>query len=366
MARDNFTPENLIARLSWRPDYIQDSMISIFGETIQSTELPRTSTPRSPGPLDALPIELQHIILNLLDFQSLSRLTRVCRRGKQMVESLPAHRDLVKHASSALIALSRTRLLTCHSAAALYAALLSEQCICCGNYAPFLFLPTCERCCYRCLERDRSLRMLTVRMAKVYFGVSTKHLNQIPIMLSIPGTYSVGFTVSRRRRLRLVSQKQVRQLSLAVHGSQEAMESFLTSQNAGKLTSFEMFDFQWLTDPSSGSQSGWSTNYPNDQFCGMASTCFPSLRLGHGLQRGLWCVGCRLNLEHYSRTGIWDAELLPSLPLNAHPTRPLLDLQHRARSKSELLEHIWECKGARGLLQRLEQEDKESGKTAEL
>lgn len=131
----------LIDRLSWRPAHIVDSMISV-SETIQSTILPRTLTFSSLGPLDTLPTELLHLIFNSLDFQSLSRFAQVCHKAKIVVESLPSYERMIKYASTALIALSRTKLITSHTAATIYAALVSEKCVSCQNFAAFLFLPT--------------------------------------------------------------------------------------------------------------------------------------------------------------------------------------------------------------------------------
>lgn len=189
----------------------------------------------------------------------------------------------MKHASTALIALSRTKLISFRSIASIHAVLFLEDCVSCQKYAPFLFLPTCERCCYECLHRDRSLRVVTTQMAGICFGISPKDLRRIPAMLSIPGTYSVGHEVTRRRRVKLVSLKQVRELGIAMHGSDEAMKSFFTSRNAEKLASRARHTAGWFTASSSESrprQSSTSSSYATnltDQFCGVASSYFPSL-----------------------------------------------------------------------------------------
>jgi len=127
MELDNFTSDILIDRLGWRPRYILNSTITIR-DAIQpalNQTIPGSSTI---GLLDTLPIEIIHIVLELLDFRSLSLFARVCHQGKATVESLPAYRNLTKHAITALVAFGRTELITFHSAASIYAALLSEKC----------------------------------------------------------------------------------------------------------------------------------------------------------------------------------------------------------------------------------------------
>jgi hypothetical protein len=123
-----------------------------------STSIERDPAPNaSLGKLDGLPIELLHNIFAMLDLQSLSRITQTCLRGIVTVQALPGYRDLIRHAPQAVAALGKTRLLGCHSTSELHAALRSTNCSSYGEYGPFLFMPTCERCCYECLWRNQSL-----------------------------------------------------------------------------------------------------------------------------------------------------------------------------------------------------------------
>ena len=63
------------------------------------------------GKLDALPLELLHAIFLMLDFRTLSRLSRTCLRGVAVIESLPQYRDLTTHAPRAVGALGATRII---------------------------------------------------------------------------------------------------------------------------------------------------------------------------------------------------------------------------------------------------------------
>lgn len=226
MAADALTSDALVARFSCRSSDMVRWIIHIE-ETNQPTETTatlRTHVSSSIGSLDTLPVELLHIICNSLDFRSLSRFARVCHRAKSIVESLSSYQRITKHASAALIALKRTDIIKFHTGATIHAALLSDECVSCQQFGPFLFLPTCERCCYWCLKRERSLRVITPRTAGICFGVSRADLKEhIPLMINIPGSYRWGHVVRPHRRARLVSVKQAEEVGISVHRSREAM-----------------------------------------------------------------------------------------------------------------------------------------------
>jgi len=188
-------------------------------------------------------------------------------------------------------------------------------------------------------------------MARKCFGLMPKDLRRLPSMLSIPGTYSVGHRTTCNTRIRLFSLKQSKALGVAKYGSLEAMERFVTSRNAGKLTYTEVHDVRWLTGHPS--TIGSCSNVPNDRYCGMASTGFPSLRPNNILENGVWCLGCRANFINYQRTRILDAETRLFVS-GDDPLFPLHDLEFRARSKPAFVEHIRVCRGAKDLLRGLE------------
>lgn len=338
MALGRLTPDDLVNCLTWRPTCILESMITIVPNRIQSTVLPRTLASLPMGYLDTLPIELLHMIFNSSDFQSLSRLTQVCLQAKLMVESLLSYRRLMKHASTALNALSRTRLIKFHAAATLHAALLSDKCVSCQNFAAFLFLPTCERCCYDCLRRERFLRVIEPSMAKFCFGLSQKNVDQLPTMLSIPGKYRVGSHVERHRYpVRLVNLEEAETLGISIHGSQEAMldAGILRDDPSVRgdkpevlnLSEDQICQGQWIAGLISAGDL-------HDEFFGVASIRFPSLRPNGKVEHGLWCGGCRIKPDEDGLIHV--GEILKSM--------------YRARSQSEFLQHVRDCKGAREIL----------------
>src|SRR6478609_55847 len=106
------------------------------------------------GQLDILPAELLLSVIDLLDFQSLSRLSRVSLLGKYDIEDLPVYRDVVEHAPEALVALGQTHLLSYHPATLVYSTLRQSRCVSCFAFGGFLLLPTCERVCFECLYEN--------------------------------------------------------------------------------------------------------------------------------------------------------------------------------------------------------------------
>ncbi|KAI9788579.1 MAG: hypothetical protein M1816_006828 [Peltula sp. TS41687] len=360
MSREPWSPENYISHLSHQPREIYNGMISISKPAKPST-IQRDSASSTIGLLERLPLELVHATLNLLDFQSLSRLSRVSLRGEAVVSSLPAYRDLMEHAPHALTALGQTRLINVHSSAALRAALKSDQCVSCREYGAFLFLPTCERCCFVCLQRNQSLWVIPTALAGKCFRLTPKQLKSIPILYSIPGVYWIGRRISQRRKL--LSVKMAKELGIVVHGSIEKMVSLplaIRRSASAEIRLREFHTFKWLQDAPL-EPLGWSPftlpdkgNTPNDNFVGMASVPFPSFLPGLAAEKGIWCRGCEWTFEQYQRQRLASGVVSASVPRGCDPSRVLLAMQRRARSRSGFLEHIAHCHGARELILEIE------------
>ena len=333
---EGVTQKYLIQHLSWRPAKIVDSAICL-SETIPSWEPQKPLQSASIGYLDYLPLELIHAVLNSLDFRSLSNLACTSHGGTAAVRSLPAYRNLTKHASAALIALNRMKLITYHSVATIYAALRSENCVRCDEYGPFLFLPTCERCCYRCVQFNHSLSVVSRNMAGMCFGLTPSQLRRIPAMLSLPELKSGSMKYSKRQRpVTLVSLKQARELGLAIHGSQEAMAHSANLRNLGKLTSSQEHQVKLLTRPFSEEVIDLG------HYCGAASIGFPSLRLDGGVDEGLWCLGCR------KRGAVYTVDLVAC--------RAAFRGMIQARSEAEFIKHVSNCKGAEDLIRQMQKD----------
>ena len=336
---DGYAAEILIDYLTWRPQYILNSVISVSEVIKPSAPLRPRSYPSSKL-FDTLPTEILHSVLNRLDFRSLCRLSQVSYRGKEVVETLPTYTTLIKHASAALIALSRTKLITVHSAASIYAQLRSKTCVCCQDYGPFLSLLTCERCCYECSISSQYLRAERTEDARNFFGLSSDDLDKLPVMTTING-YQAD----------LVSWQRAKQLAIAVHGSQEALERFVSCNTRSQQQQQQQQypSIEWIAD---------LLQHPvTSGLGGIASVEFPFLSPNASLEKGLWCNGCRTSPVRSDLARVSDCEkdmldLGLRSKLSCMTPQLAVRAERRARSRSDFLEHIRECTGARILMSR--------------
>lgn len=153
------TISEIIAKKLTCPDQ-QYGVMTRYTST-RPSRIRRVSARSSLGVFDNFPAELWLIILDLLDFQSLSRISRVSLLGKVVVESLPAYKDLMTYAPEALPVLGRCQVLSYHPASLLRRTLRSSQCVSCSEFGAFLFLPTFERVCFICLTSNPAFWMTT-------------------------------------------------------------------------------------------------------------------------------------------------------------------------------------------------------------
>lgn len=345
MASEQPAREQLLALLAHRPRNIITGMIKT------STTAPNYQLTRTPvvplGNLDALPLELLHSILSMLDLQTLLNFTQTCLRGTAIVVSLVEFRDLVQHAPQAMRALASTKLLHYHPVHTLHAAMLSEECSSCGEYGAFLFLPTCERCCFSCLWRNQSLWVIPISQARRCFDLSIASTKKLPTMTSIPGEYCVLSRVSRQRKIRLVSVKAAKELAWK-EKSAETLAQYREDIAAG-LSKADKHLFRWLqaapmTPPGPGfvTRQGLLPFVAQDKFCGMSSIPFPSRSTGRRVENGLWCLGCEKACREWCR----DREI-----------------QKVARSEKAFFEHISHCRGARQLVPDVEEKLRQMRKT---
>jgi len=221
--------------------------------------------------------------------------------------------------------------------------LLLADCQTCDEYGPFLHLPTCTRCCFRCLREHSRLWMLPISKAKACFELTDSQLKRLPIMRSIPGSYSVSYQISRKRPLRLLCVGPAKQLALLENGDFEArLESKYHNRLVSQKDYYKYKSFMAeLDDVPRSSMS----NIGNDEYCGMASIPFPHLTAEHAIDEGYWCLGCELTSQTWRDDGLTPAELSRLNPITTLRRRDyqLRELAQRARSSAGLLEHLPHC-----------------------
>ena len=347
MALPSHSPEYIVQHVSWRASCMVDSMIDVE-ELTELNDIQAPHLASTIGSLDIFAAEILDNVLVWLDLRSLLRFGRVSRLGKALVESLPEYRDLRKHASKALVALTRIELIDFHPVSSLHAALRRENCASCKHFAPFLYLPTCERVCFTCLELNPSWRVITVPTARACFGLGAKDLKHIPQMLSLPGAYGMYHGNHLTRRFKLVSLKQARESGVAKHGTEEAMKTFVAARNAGKTQS------STIRSTIAASRSRLilpPKPVPDDKYWGVATVAFPSLRPNNIVENGLWCFACCHKYEGGRIPCKLDSDT-ETLLEGRHPCLRRQFREQRARSKSQFLEHVQDCEGAMKLLEQ--------------
>ncbi|KAI1144386.1 F-box domain-containing protein [Hypoxylon sp. FL0543] len=392
-------PEELLDRLSYRRKDLRKAMINITDPPKPRSVLPdRVSTF---GRFDLLPAEIMTMILSVLDTQSIARLAAVSFRGNCVVHSERAYRELVEFAPKALIALKRTGLIRLHSVTTLHDALRTEKCVYCTEFGAFLFLLTCERCCFDCLCSNPWLRVITPKDAELYFALSEDHTKCLPGFCAIPGKYGMKIDHDDRkeakidisdyrydtndyehssdsdsswgisykdygyynigirsmpRHLWLVGVKAARDLGLATHGSEAKMRK-ASYRRDYDIRFFRARDLLYMEPPVSQGQDLLLRPYDPcikpDKYFGVASIPFPSLSKSGEIEDGLWCWGCDHTCVIDFSDGLFDYVLKAMVPSTCLPRVVVLGLERRARSKESFLEHIKYCWGAGELIDEL-------------
>ncbi|OAA73369.1 F-box domain, cyclin-like protein [Cordyceps fumosorosea ARSEF 2679] len=341
---------------AYTPNRMITGMVRIHDKDAPQTPRTRSwaTTLRGASPFNKLPVELMQLILGPLDFLSLSRFSRTSRLAHEMVNSLPAYQDLLRHAPKALTALARMDMLHMHSSKALRDVLYSDRCVCCGNFGAFLFLITCQRCCYQCMDNKQALWAMPRAQAAKCFDIPTRELKLLASARSLPGTYVVQYRVRRSARQRLVSVRAAKELALKLHGSSEAsLAAHLKSRHGERIGARDQ-NSKWYFAHLQRAQLEFEDHDPrlymapanttNDSCNGMASILFPALRRpGNVADHGLWCRGCNWVIHDVHQLGRDVLERLVPRPFNSSAYCRRLALQEW--SDEGFIAHARSCYG---------------------
>jgi hypothetical protein len=345
----DFDEDALILRFSRRTPRNSNESLKPISETDPPTadnlQIPYSS---SLGTLDKFPVEILHQIFNALDFRSLSRLASSSHYGRYVVRSHPFYRILTANAFPALVALNQTQIIQWYSSEKLYSVLQSESCVSCGEYAPYLFLPTCERCCYWCHQENQALWLVPLSKAKKLLGLKEKELKGMPIVRSLHGAQFIP-PIRRGARERLVAGKTIKKIAVAAHGSEYALAQFILEQN---YSINDKYLAMWIKnaplEPLAANPSRLPIRQKRPTACnrylGMGTIMYPTMLHGKEAEYGYWCLGCTAWYNNYR----FDRHF---------PARVLDGMARRARSRTDFAEHINTCVG----IQMLFSDDKEHG-----
>ncbi|KAK2757880.1 hypothetical protein FQN54_004286 [Arachnomyces sp. PD_36] len=319
----------------------------------------------SPGALERLPLEIQQNVCAFLDFQSLSRLSLVSLRTRDVVTSCPEYADITKYARHAVVALRQTGLLGAHSALTLRAALRSKQCVCCGDHGVVLFLPTCERACLTCLWANPAFWVIPAEQAKRYFALAPWRIQRLPTASIAPWFYTIRtsddplpvkskFSVQKK----YVSVRAVKELAIQVHGSVENIEKAVACQ---KNLNFEILKdrfFRQIVMGSFGKLRSVILNQkhvPANYYPSIGSIPFPFFRNEGGnktVENALWCRGCEKLFSHFQAQGLPEKLQAKLVPDGYGPYSVLSRIRFCARAREEFLEHAKSCGGVREIVDK--------------
>ncbi|GKU21720.1 unnamed protein product [Fusarium langsethiae] len=117
-------------------------------------------TPNNTALICKLPPEIITNISLLLDVKSFHCFRNASRQTRAIVNGIPQYRQVAHHGFEGIKALARTGLSHHVTYKDLHQALITEECMLCGEFGGLLFLPTCTRCCYNCLREEPELAVI--------------------------------------------------------------------------------------------------------------------------------------------------------------------------------------------------------------
>ncbi len=322
---------------------------SASSRIIRSNDTPAT---QSLSQLDRLPLETMQQIVEDFDLQTLTDFRAVNQRAMSVIDSIPRYREILTHVPDILRALLSTKLARHFDLSHLCSELHSDECFLCGSFGAFLFLPDCRRCCWLCLCEAEDTLPISGAQAKDSFELTNDALLGMPTMLTLPGTYVVGYdilgsggarnmdgTTTYRRRMWLVSMCAARLAAFELHGLQRMRDSYMMEPRSFWTTAYARQGRRHRS--SDHGQRIAKPPYPpyirGPNFIGneprrfTTAIRFPTLDVTTGdIEWGVSCAGCR---RHYPK----------EFQLNDAEYRE----HNRMYTKAGFLRHMKVCKWAR-------------------
>ncbi|KAK8113445.1 hypothetical protein PG984_013971 [Apiospora sp. TS-2023a] len=378
----------IIARLRHRPLRMTLAANKIT-EIYKLPRLPTTLTlgdrSSSLGLLDRFPSELIIRIMGQLDLQGLARLSQVSIQANDYVLSFRDYRSLVLHAPVVVQALTKMGLVGLHSAGDLYSTLRAGACAVCGELGPFLYLPTCQRCCWSCWGYYPSFRIMPINHARRLYDLSNDDMVKLPVLhvpdLGTPGDVLLPLNPPPPSKPnQAVSAKAAHELAIAVYGSERKVAEAVMEDVPSLKRRFEAR--YWLEAPNVAPHSNWLTYQraaipwePRESWrynYDMPPIPFPVLKAGDGDDDGRreqvsWCRGCErawddtIMANHPGNIWTFTAFFTPQPPV-ANPqlvlppeyltdeyrsTEVARGRANRAWPRAGFLHHIRHCPGTR-------------------
>ncbi|KAF5578284.1 hypothetical protein FPCIR_11631 [Fusarium pseudocircinatum] len=248
---------------------------------------PDSVSSSSLGILSRLPEELTLMILQELDILSYLRFRRVNNRARSITTASREYKTVVKHGLQGLKPLLKAELGHVFTIAHFYRALVSNKCELCGKFATFLYLITCQRCCFTCLQISVDLHVLPIPVPKAFAKAvhsSSKEIEKIcgPKLRVVYGKYSLQPWPSVKKPRYLVQAKPVIEKLRSLDSSRVIPKSALSHQPQDQSHDEIRHDFCYRY---------------------MAASAFPWYDLSDDrAETGMNCKGCQFRVEEYERT----------------------------------------------------------------
>ena len=189
------------------------------------------------GDLNALPIELLNEILRYSDLYTNFMFSLLNRQARTIVHASFPYKHLWRHAPRALVALIRTGA-SHFTVDEVFQTFCSPSCHICGNFGSFLWIPECIRCCFVCLRKAPKLMPMGESRARAVFGLTKKSLAKVPIVTTLPGTYS-PFNKYYKMRRHFLSRASALQVATMTHGGKQGLAKHMESKMSHAEATFE-------------------------------------------------------------------------------------------------------------------------------
>ncbi|KGQ09311.1 hypothetical protein BBAD15_g5349 [Beauveria bassiana D1-5] len=133
------------------------------------------------GFIEKLPQELSLLVLELLDLQSLFRLSQTSIGARHLVLDFRPCQEILEHTPTLPQTLAEARLLSRYSAHQIFRQVIcSDRCSSCGLVGEYIFLLTCERVCLSCVLDKTSFQVIEKSLAESIFQLNSEKIAAAP------------------------------------------------------------------------------------------------------------------------------------------------------------------------------------------
>lgn len=164
------------------------------------------------GALGLLPAELWHEIFLYMDLRALFEFRQVNVLARTTMNTFWLYRSLATHGLQLFRALLGTGVARTVYPLDFERVLCTQRCCWCPRIGRFIFIPTWERCCYRCLNTAPEAAVQSRVSAAKDFGLLKVDFDQLRVLTTLPGTY-LAPEATFVRRIRVISARLAWQMA---------------------------------------------------------------------------------------------------------------------------------------------------------